>query len=188
MKNIKLTAAVVFLTGFLGAGQAAAQHGEHSQHGDSMAPAAAAADDHAAVKTEQEAAADAGHSKKMKGGGRVNEKAVKAALQKYNCLLCHKYKGKGGTSGPAIDAHLRHHSNDELKKLLKNPKKPMPPFPGTEKELDEFVETVNQKTAHAGAKPALKQASKTYVCPMGEYESGKQGKCPKCGMNLVEKK
>ena len=170
MKKIKLTAAVVFLTGFWGALYSAAP---------------------VAVKNEQETAVNAGHPEKMKGGGRMNEKTVKAALQKYNCLLCHKYKGKGGTTGPALEPHLKHHSNDELKKYLKNPKKPMQPFPGTDKELDEFVGTVNQKTAahaDAGGKPGTKPASKIYVCPMGEYESGKPGKCPKCGMNLVEKK
>ena len=35
-------------------------------------------------------------------------------------------------------------------------------------------------------KPAAQ--AKKYVCPMGEYEGDKPGKCPKCGMNLVEKK
>ncbi len=30
--------------------------------------------------------------------------------------------------------------------------------------------------------------AKTYVCPMGDYQGEKPGKCPKCGMNLVEKK
>ena len=29
---------------------------------------------------------------------------------------------------------------------------------------------------------------KTYVCPMDDYQSDKPGKCPKCGMTLVEKK
>ena len=29
---------------------------------------------------------------------------------------------------------------------------------------------------------------KTYVCPMGDYQGDKPGKCPKCGMNLIEKK
>jgi len=39
-------------------------------------------------------------------------------------------------------------------------------------------------------KPAAKPAAhaKLYVCPMGEYEGDKPGKCPKCGMDLVEKK
>ena len=31
-------------------------------------------------------------------------------------------------------------------------------------------------------------AAKRYVCPMGDYEGDKPGKCPKCGMTLVEKK
>lgn len=30
--------------------------------------------------------------------------------------------------------------------------------------------------------------TKTYVCPMGCAQSNKPGKCPKCGMDLVEKK
>jgi len=30
--------------------------------------------------------------------------------------------------------------------------------------------------------------AKIYVCPMGDYQGDKPGKCPKCGMNLVEKK
>jgi len=33
-----------------------------------------------------------------------------------------------------------------------------------------------------------KRLFKTYVCPMGEYQSSKPGKCPKCGMELAEKK
>ncbi|MHB0995254.1 MAG: heavy metal-binding domain-containing protein [Elusimicrobiales bacterium] len=30
--------------------------------------------------------------------------------------------------------------------------------------------------------------NKVYVCPMGDYEGAKPGKCPKCGMKLEEKK
>ncbi len=33
-----------------------------------------------------------------------------------------------------------------------------------------------------------KEAGKPYACPMGCAEAAKPGKCPKCGMNLVEKK
>lgn len=40
------------------------------------------------------------------------------------------------------------------------------------------------KKGESGAKRAFK----TYVCPMGEYQSSKPGKCPKCGMELEEKK
>lgn len=32
------------------------------------------------------------------------------------------------------------------------------------------------------------EQAKIYVCPMGDYQGDKPGKCPKCGMNLVEKK
>lgn len=30
--------------------------------------------------------------------------------------------------------------------------------------------------------------AKIYVCPMGDYQGDKHGKCPKCGMTLIEKK
>jgi len=29
---------------------------------------------------------------------------------------------------------------------------------------------------------------RTYICPMDGYTSNKPGTCPRCGMNLVEKK
>ncbi|MDD5210186.1 MAG: heavy metal-binding domain-containing protein [Elusimicrobiales bacterium] len=32
------------------------------------------------------------------------------------------------------------------------------------------------------------EQAKIYVCPMGDYQGDKPGKCPKCGMNLLEKK
>ncbi|MDP2864807.1 MAG: heavy metal-binding domain-containing protein [Elusimicrobiota bacterium] len=166
MKNIKLAAASDFLTGFCG-----------------VLYAADAGNAPVAVKKKQEAAVE-----KTKGGG-IKEKAIKTALQKYNCLLCHKYKGKGGTAGVALDEHLRHHPKEELKKLLREPKKTMPPFPGTEKELDGFLMTVIPAAGSGvDVKPAVKRTLKTYVCPMGEYQSSKPGKCPKCGMSLVEKK
>ena len=51
------------------------------------------------------------------------------------------------------------------------------------------------KTIQAAAAYACKREEavrvrtfKTYVCPMGEYQSSKPGKCPGCGMDLVEKK
>ncbi|MBI5744068.1 MAG: YHS domain-containing protein [Elusimicrobia bacterium] len=30
--------------------------------------------------------------------------------------------------------------------------------------------------------------ARLYICPMGDYQGDKPGKCPKCGMNLQEKK
>lgn len=40
------------------------------------------------------------------------------------------------------------------------------------------------------SKPSTKADSKktVWVCPMGDYSSDKPGKCPNCGMDLVEKK
>ncbi len=173
MRAVTQIAVVIFLAGVLGAGQAAAHDEDHS---------AAAQDGH-------HHAAAAGAKGKDTKSDKLKEKKTRAALQKYNCLLCHKYKDKGGTVGPALDEHLRHHPKEELKKLLKEPKKPMPPFPGTDKELDDFLMTVIPAAAGpVDGKPAVKRILKTYVCPMGEYESDKPGKCPKCGMTLVEKK
>ncbi len=178
MKTVNFAAAVLFLTGFICAGQAGA-HGDEEHNSSATVAAGKAANGPASKKitrTKSEI---------------LKEKATKAALQKYNCLLCHKYKGKGGKVGPALDEHLRHHPKDKLKKLLKEPKKPMPPFSGTDAELDEFINTVVPAPAAGtgdSAKPTTKQVSKTYVCPMGHYQTDKPGKCPKCGMDLVEKK
>ncbi len=47
--------------------------------------------------------------------------------------------------------------------------------------------SVREHGAAAPVKSAAK-ARKMYVCPMGDYEGSKPGKCPKCGMTLVEKK
>ncbi len=40
------------------------------------------------------------------------------------------------------------------------------------------------------SKKAAKAQSKkeVWVCPMGDYTGDKPGKCPNCGMDLVEKK
>jgi len=40
-----------------------------------------------------------------------------------------------------------------------------------------------------GAAAAKAQSKAAWVCPMGDFEgSDKPGRCPKCGMNLVENK
>ncbi|MDA8132855.1 MAG: heavy metal-binding domain-containing protein [Elusimicrobia bacterium] len=53
--------------------------------------------------------------------------------------------------------------------------------PGCDKK---FVNNPEKYTARGKKQEA---AHKRYVCPMGDYEGDKPGKCPKCGMNLVEK-
>ena len=49
------------------------------------------------------------------------------------------------------------------------------------------VESVKAGTSQA---PSSTAAQSTWVCPMGDYSGPKtaNGKCPKCGMDLVEKK
>jgi rubrerythrin len=46
------------------------------------------------------------------------------------------------------------------------------------------VKKAKKKTSAITAAPL----TKTYVCPMDGYTSDKPGKCPSCGMDLVEKK
>jgi cytochrome bd-type quinol oxidase subunit 1 len=74
--------------------------------------------------------------------GAAPKRTVKDALSSKGCLSCHKYKGTGGTFGPALDDHLGHHSQEELKKMLRNPPEVMPPFAGTDEELDKFIEEI----------------------------------------------
>ncbi len=50
---------------------------------------------------------------------------------------------------------------------------------------------VKHKVKKAKKKPvAAKAVQATWVCPMGDYSGPRtaDGKCPKCGMDLVEKK
>lgn len=52
--------------------------------------------------------------------------------------------------------------------------------PGCKKPFLENPEKYIQKKQEVQAK--------IYVCPMGDYQGDKPGKCPKCGMDLIEKK
>jgi hypothetical protein len=45
-----------------------------------------------------------------------------------------------------------------------------------------------QKAKKKAAKKKMAPLAKGYVCPMDGFASDKPGKCPKCGMDLVEKK
>jgi hypothetical protein len=47
-----------------------------------------------------------------------------------------------------------------------------------------------KKTKKKAAKKTDAQTQAVWVCPMGDYSGPKtkDGKCPKCGMDLVEKK
>ena len=43
-------------------------------------------------------------------------------------------------------------------------------------------------TCMASTQPAVEHNSAKYVCPMGCASSDKPGKCPKCGMDMVQQK
>jgi rubrerythrin len=69
---------------------------------------------------------------------------------------------------------------------------------------DDMGKMEGMSTPAAGSAPAMKHkakkvkkkaapkkktaVAKSYVCPMDGFTSDKPGKCPKCGMDLVEKK
>ncbi|MBI2341583.1 MAG: cytochrome ubiquinol oxidase subunit I [Deltaproteobacteria bacterium] len=79
----------------------------------------------------------------LESGAAAPKRTVNDALSSRGCLSCHKYKGTGGTFGPALDEHLKHHPKEELKKFLRNPPEVMPPFTGTEEELNKFIEEIS---------------------------------------------
>lgn len=56
------------------------------------------------------------------------------------------------------------------------------------KKIQEASAREHMKAAPAKAEKKEAKASKQYVCPMGDYQGNKPGKCPKCGMQLLEKK
>lgn len=76
----------------------------------------------------------------------VERKATpKEMLSKKGCLACHRFGGEGGTFGPNLDEHLYHHTKEELKKFLKNPPPTMPPFSGSDDELNDFVDAITKR-------------------------------------------
>lgn len=51
------------------------------------------------------------------------------------------------------------------------------------------VKTIQAAAAYAckRGEAASKRAFKAYACPMGDFQSSRPGKCPNCGMDLKEK-
>jgi len=49
------------------------------------------------------------------------------------------------------------------------------------------ISTGKHKVKKATGHKTVVPAAKTYVCPMDGTTSDKPGKCPKCGMDLIEK-
>ncbi len=57
----------------------------------------------------------------------------------WECSSCHTLQGKGGTEGPElIDLH-ESYKTDELMEFLIEPPEDMPPFEGTDEELEELA-------------------------------------------------
>ncbi len=54
-------------------------------------------------------------------------------------------------------------------------------------EVEKVVKTPSS-TPHSKSSTAAKAVHKTYVCTMDGTTSHEPGKCPKCGMDMVEKK
>ncbi len=70
------------------------------------------------------------------GGGKVSGEQIFAD---WECRSCHTFQGKGGSVGPElVDLH-ESYNLDELKEFLTNPPEDMPPFEGSEKDLDSLA-------------------------------------------------
>jgi len=50
------------------------------------------------------------------------------------------------------------------------------------------AKAIGRTTPKLKTTPVTGKNAVRYVCPMGDYEGDKPGKCPKCGMTLSEKK
>jgi rubrerythrin len=60
--------------------------------------------------------------------------------------------------------------------------------PGVIKKIQEASAREHMKAAPAKEGKKSATAARKFVCPMGDYQGDKPGKCPKCGMQLAEKK
>ncbi|MBW1650263.1 MAG: cytochrome ubiquinol oxidase subunit I [Deltaproteobacteria bacterium] len=56
------------------------------------------------------------------------------------CGACHIFKGEGGTMGPSLEDISEYYDKEDLKEFLQEPPEDMPPFEGTEEELNAMVE------------------------------------------------
>ena len=180
MRKIKLAAAVVFLAGICAPGYAAAQH----NHGGG------------------------GH-----GGGQQSQPRDEAAMCPLRAKL-YEPALKNLENGVEITltakdirniARLRELAASHFgsrEELDRNCPARVPGAKTSLEEIDGGIKIIITALAPAAVKtiqaaavfackreePVTKRVFKTYVCPMGEYQSSKPGKCPKCGMELVEKK
>lgn len=74
-----------------------------------------------------------------------------------SCLSCHKFKGKGGTTGPDLTNIGAEHDEQWLFEKIKNPKSKnpktvMPPTPGPDKDLRDLAAFLAQQGKKARPK------------------------------------
>lgn len=68
----------------------------------------------------------------------------KAVYDESGCATCHSVGGIGGTIGPALDGVGDKYGEEELREILLNPQvinptTTMPPFEGSEEELEALI-------------------------------------------------
>lgn len=68
----------------------------------------------------------------------------KAVYDETGCATCHAVAGIGGRTGPSLDGVGKKYDAEKLKEILLNPKTlnpntVMPPFEGSEEDLDALV-------------------------------------------------
>lgn len=181
MKKPGLTAAAVFLTAFLGAGRTHAQH----NHGGGQAMPQSSAD--------QARVAAQMCPLSMK----IFEPALKNTESGVEITLTAKDIKNIAKLRELAARHFS--SKEEMDKncpaSVSGAKTSVEETEGGVKititaQFPAAIKTVQAAAAHACKREisVTKRIFKTYACPMGEYQGSKPGKCPKCGMELMEKK
>lgn len=190
MKLIKLLAAVFVLFSSLGAARAAAQHNHGGGHTGGGSAGASGGHDSA---RRNRALADAGICP-------LRSKAFGSALKNLeNGVEITLTAKDAGNIARLRELAARHFTPGE--ELDENCPAGVPDARTAIESIDGGVRIAITARAAAAVKaiqvtalyackkdePGEKRVFKTYVCPMGEYQSSKSGKCPQCGMDLVEK-
>lgn len=190
MKRIKLLAAVIVLSCSLGAARAAAQHNHGGGHSGGGSAGAGGGNNSAHRNRPR---VDAGMCP-------LRSKAFGSALKNLEngVEITLTAKDAGGIAG-LRELAARHFTPGE--ELDENCPAGVPGARSAIENSDGGVRIAITALTAAAVKaiqvtafyackkeePEKKRVFKTYVCPMGEYQSSKSGKCPVCGMDLVEK-
>ncbi len=176
MKRTELAAAAIFLTGFLGAGFAHAQH----NHGGAGMPQ--------------------GQPQNTAEMCPLRVKIFEPALKNTENGVEIMLTGKDlKTIAILRELAARHFSSKEemdrnCPGRIAGAKTTVEEVPGGVRITITALSPAAIKGIQATAafyckreQPGAKRIFTTYVCPMRDYQSSKPGKCPQCGMDLVEK-